>query len=260
MKKFTRDRVVPDDLRERLLRQLRQHALRLVRLAVTRQEQERARQPLFTRVEQLIDEVLLDPNVPREHVREKPVRERRLVVQHPGHVVLRDGQQRRGGQRPRRCHTARLAREAPFAEERAGVQDGDDGLLAAAGQHRQLHAPLLDVQNRGGRIALREDDRRPPVFGRRPGHIRRAQELVQIERRQRRRELDDFGATAHVMRRIMSHSAAGEGHISGGLPSPPVTRALLSDPRPGASARRHHARSGARRHDRNAGRADRARK
>ena len=59
MKKFTRERVVPIISASVSCEILRQHALRLVRLAVTRQQQQRPGQPLFAGIEQLIDEVLL---------------------------------------------------------------------------------------------------------------------------------------------------------------------------------------------------------
>jgi hypothetical protein len=45
-------------------------------LAVPRHEQERAGEPLLAGVEQLIDQVLFDPDVPRQHVRDESVRHR----------------------------------------------------------------------------------------------------------------------------------------------------------------------------------------
>src|SRR5579864_8796381 len=57
-----------DHLSERLLRDLGNHADRLVLLSVARQQQERARQPLLARVEELIDQVFFDLDVARQHV------------------------------------------------------------------------------------------------------------------------------------------------------------------------------------------------
>jgi hypothetical protein len=45
------------------------------RFTVARQDQQRAGEPRLARVEQLIDRILFDPDVPRQHVREKPIRE-----------------------------------------------------------------------------------------------------------------------------------------------------------------------------------------
>ena len=65
MKKFTRPRVVPDHFRKRLLGDLRYLSLRTGLLAVTREQQKRSGEPLFTRVEELVDEVRFDADVPR---------------------------------------------------------------------------------------------------------------------------------------------------------------------------------------------------
>jgi hypothetical protein len=65
MKKFTRPRVVPDHFRKRLLGDLRYLSLRTGLLAVTREQQKRSGEPLFTRVEELVDEVRFDAGVPR---------------------------------------------------------------------------------------------------------------------------------------------------------------------------------------------------
>ena len=81
MKKFTRDRVVPT-ISASVSWEIGGTALTgFVVLAVPRQQQERPRQPFLTGVEQLVDQVLLDPDVPRQHVRDEPIRQRVLLVQ-----------------------------------------------------------------------------------------------------------------------------------------------------------------------------------
>src|SRR5882757_3533070 len=52
-----------DHLRERLLGDPRKRSLRTVRLAVTCEEQQRPGEPLFTGIEELIDEVRFDTQV-----------------------------------------------------------------------------------------------------------------------------------------------------------------------------------------------------
>ena len=69
MKKLTRDRVVPTISASVSCDSFGTHVLRLVFLAVARQQQQRPGQPLLARVEQLIDQVFLDADVAREHVR-----------------------------------------------------------------------------------------------------------------------------------------------------------------------------------------------
>ena len=63
MKKFTRDRVVPTI----------SASTSWEILGSTREQEQRAGQPLFTRVEQLIDEVLFEASIPGEHMRDEAV-------------------------------------------------------------------------------------------------------------------------------------------------------------------------------------------
>ena len=92
MKKFTRERVVPTISDSVSCEIFGDHLLRLVLLAVARQQQQRPRQPLLARVEELIDQVLLDADVARQHVRDEAIRQRVLLVQHLHHLLLRDDQ------------------------------------------------------------------------------------------------------------------------------------------------------------------------
>jgi hypothetical protein len=75
-------------LRQDLLRQFGQHALGLVLLPISRQEQQRAGEALLAGVEELIDQVLFDADVSRQHVRDESVRERGLLVEHPEHLAF----------------------------------------------------------------------------------------------------------------------------------------------------------------------------
>ena len=89
MKKFTRDRVVPIISASVSCEIFGSGPLR-IDLAVAREQQQRPGEPLFAGVEELIDEVRLDADVPRQHVRDEAVRERRLFVEQPHHRVLLD--------------------------------------------------------------------------------------------------------------------------------------------------------------------------
>ena len=83
MKKFTRERVVPTISASVSCEIFGDDLPRLVLLAVAREQQQRPRQPLLAGVEQLIDQVLLDADVPRQHVRDEAIGERVLLVQQP---------------------------------------------------------------------------------------------------------------------------------------------------------------------------------
>src|SRR5580692_926158 len=63
-----------DHARQRLLRNLRQGANGLVLFSIAREQQQRARQPLFAGVEKLINEILFDPDVMRQHIPDEMVR------------------------------------------------------------------------------------------------------------------------------------------------------------------------------------------
>src|SRR6267378_3201780 len=84
----------PDHFRQRRLRHLRHHANRLVLFPIACEQKERAGQPLLARVEELIDQVLFDPDVARQHVGDEPVRHVVLAVQQPHHLLLVDEQDR----------------------------------------------------------------------------------------------------------------------------------------------------------------------
>ncbi len=66
--------------REGLLGDERHWPNGFVVLAVARQQEERAGQPFLAGVEQLVDQILLEPDVAREHVRDKPIRHLSLPV------------------------------------------------------------------------------------------------------------------------------------------------------------------------------------
>jgi len=71
-----------DHLRKRLLTDFCDDRLRPAFLAEIRQQQKRPRQAFLARIEKLIDQVLLDPTVAGQQVRDKQFGERRLFVDH----------------------------------------------------------------------------------------------------------------------------------------------------------------------------------
>ena len=77
-----------DHFRQRLLGDRRDGPFRLVVLAVPREQQQLSRQPFLAGVEELVDEVFLDPDVARQQVSDEPIRQRVLLVQEAHHLVL----------------------------------------------------------------------------------------------------------------------------------------------------------------------------
>ena len=147
-----------DHFRQRLLRDPRQHAMGLVRLAVARQQEQRARQPLLAGIEQLIDKVFFDAEVPSQHVADEPVRQGVLIVEQANHLPFRDDQHRRRGHRGRGLQANGMTRQCPLTEEVARPQHRHDRLFSAPRQHRKLDGALLNVHDGVGRITLREND------------------------------------------------------------------------------------------------------
>ncbi|HKT79842.1 MAG TPA: hypothetical protein VJP86_06450 [Vicinamibacterales bacterium] len=111
----------PHHLGQRLLRQFRQHAMRRTRFTIARQEQQGAGEPLFARAEELIDGILFDPDVPRQHVGEEAIRERRPGVQLPHHFFFPNDDDGGGIDCGRRRHPAGLAGQTAFTKEVSGV-------------------------------------------------------------------------------------------------------------------------------------------
>ena len=82
----------------------------------------------------MIDQILLDPNVPRQHVRQETIRERGPGMKVSGHVLLIDRHNRARGHRRRSGHPLRLASQATLAEEMAPIEHRDHRLFARVRQ------------------------------------------------------------------------------------------------------------------------------
>ena len=172
-----------DDPRQQLLRHLR-NTHRLIGLTVSRQEEEDASESLFARVEQLVDEVFLHADVPRQHVREEAFGQRRFRVQHFEHLRLFDHQDLARAHRRGRRDAPRLTRQTALSEKVPLTEDGDDGLFSGSRQDRQPDRALLDIEDIGGLIALRKDDGRSCVLADRARDAGRIEEALQVEGRQ----------------------------------------------------------------------------
>ena len=97
MKKLIRERVVPT-ISARVSWQIAGMAFGSP-LPKSRQQQQRARQPLLARIEELVHQVLFDADIARQHVRQEALPERRLRVKDLLHLRFLDDQERR-------CHRA----------------------------------------------------------------------------------------------------------------------------------------------------------
>jgi hypothetical protein len=164
MKKFTRDRVVPTISASVVCEIGGTARTGFVVLAVPRQQQERPGQPFLAGVEQLVDQVLLDPDVSCQQVGNEPIGHGVLRVEQRHHLFLVHKEDAAVGGGVGRTHTHRLSCQAAFAEELADVEHRHDRFPARLGEHRELHGAFLDIQHMIAWIALGEDDLSPQVF------------------------------------------------------------------------------------------------
>ncbi len=149
---------------------------------VARQQQQRARQPLLARVAELIDQVFFDPDLPRQRVRDEPIRHRMLLVQHPLHCFLGDEQDHARRHRGGAAHPDRLAGQTALAEEVSGLQHAHDRFSPGLRHHRQFDGARLDVQDTRAGVALLEDGRARCVLRNRLCHSRRIRKRLVTER------------------------------------------------------------------------------
>ena len=87
MKKSTFERVVPA-IFARVRSDTFGSSPRLVLHPVAGEQQQRPRQALLVVIEQLVEQVFLDPDVRAEHVRDEPICQIRLIVEQPEHPLL----------------------------------------------------------------------------------------------------------------------------------------------------------------------------
>src|SRR5208282_5681184 len=88
-------------LRQHLLGYFGKYPFRLPPRAITRKQQKSPRQTFFARVEELVDQVLLDSEVPGQYIGNETVGELAFVVQHLNHLVFLKDEHRRWRNRGR---------------------------------------------------------------------------------------------------------------------------------------------------------------
>jgi hypothetical protein len=98
---------------QHLLGYLRKRFLRMTWRAVVCEQQQSARQALFAGIKELVDQVLFNSYVSREHVRDEAIGKPVLSVERPHHLVFLNDEHT-GRRDSSRCgHTNGLARTAP---------------------------------------------------------------------------------------------------------------------------------------------------
>jgi len=146
-----------DHLREHLLRNLGEDLLRMLPCAIPSEQEQSAGQPFFAGVEELVDQILLNPNISRKHIGDEPVGEFMLRVEHANHLPFLNAEHGRRSDGGRSRHADGLASEASFAKKIAWAKDCYNGLFASFIDDSELYAAFLNVQDIICGIALTGD-------------------------------------------------------------------------------------------------------
>jgi len=133
--------------REHLLRHFGEDLLRLGARAVASEQEQSTGQPFFAGVEELVNQILLNPNVSGEHIGDETVGELMFRVEHANHLALLDAEHGGGCDRSRSRHANGLASETSFSKKITRSHDCDNGLFAALVDDSELHAAFLNVQD-----------------------------------------------------------------------------------------------------------------
>ena len=78
----------PDHPRQHLLRYFGKHFFRVGLLAVPSEQKKSARQSFLARVKELINQILLDSDVPRKHISHEAFGERTFGMEHANHLFF----------------------------------------------------------------------------------------------------------------------------------------------------------------------------
>src|ERR1700732_736938 len=151
--KFVHEKTHPgagraDHIRKRLLADFREDRLRFLVLAKIRQQQEQPGKTFLTRIEQLIDEVCLDADGPREKMGNEHPGERWLLLDHADNSRFFQAHDDGVHHCRDRRYALRLPGKTSFPEEIVRSKHCDDGFLALLRNDEDLHLAALDVEDR----------------------------------------------------------------------------------------------------------------
>jgi hypothetical protein len=170
-----------DDFRQCLLADFHGDWLWTAFLAEIRQEQQRGRQALFARIENLVGQVLLRAAGAGQQMSDEPLAEARLVVQDTDHLGFSDPHDFAFDHGSGRRQAERLPDQAALPEELARAQDGGYRFLALREGDHDLDLARLDVEDGIRRALLREDDVVGAIGGNAPAATYGREKRVRIE-------------------------------------------------------------------------------
>jgi len=167
-----------DHFRQCLLGYLWNQRLRFARSSELRHQQENACQTPFAGVEELVDEVCLGSHAAGQQKFQEQVRKLVLLVHYANHLFPAYLQCGAGGDRLGRGQTQPVRRrERLFSHKIACRKERDGGFLASLGDHRDLCAAILEIEDGIRRVSLRKErflGTSCTIFRPRPAWVRKA--------------------------------------------------------------------------------------
>ena len=142
--KFVHEKTHPgpgraDHIREGFLADFREDRLGFGFFAKVRHQQEQPGKTFLARIEQLIDEVRLDPDGPRQKMGNEHPGERRLLLDHPDNSRFFQAHDDRVRHRRDRRDPLRLPGKTSFTEEIVRSEHRNNGFLALLRNDGNLH-------------------------------------------------------------------------------------------------------------------------
>src|SRR5712664_3121208 len=167
--------------RKHLLRYFENHLLRLGFLTVASEQQKSAGQPFLAGIEKLIDQILLDSDVPRKHIRHEAVGESMFGVEQANHLVFLNNEYRRGRNRGRCPHSDRLTCDSSLTKKVTWSQNRQDRFFADLIDDRELYTAFLNVHHARSGITLRVDLLQSSIFHNASRYAGRIEKSLSIE-------------------------------------------------------------------------------
>src|SRR4029077_4164909 len=146
-----------DHFRQCLLADPRDYGFRNALLAEMQDQKEDSGQPLFTRIEKLIDQIFFVTDVPRQQIGHEHFGNFAFAMKRFHHGFLFDSQNGALRHCGGRAHTERLARKRAFTEKVSLTQYANGCFLASLRDHGESYLAGLDVKYRVSSLPLRED-------------------------------------------------------------------------------------------------------
>jgi hypothetical protein len=146
-----------DHLCQGLLTYLWNNALRHTVLAKMSEQKKNARQSLFTRIKQLVNQILLITDIAGQQIRHEQIGKCVFPVKRLHHGFLLNSQQSAIRHGCRRAHSERLACKRTLTEEIPITQYADRRFLASLGDDGESYLARLQIKHRVCGIPLCED-------------------------------------------------------------------------------------------------------